>query len=173
MSETESNDSALTQRPVVTVLDLLRKRFDHADFDAVAFTLDSVVVDLGYGDVRPLPGSVKWIDKLRDDNKKIAVIGSTDRTSSALELAKLDDKVDVAVCGPHAGERLVELIEALGVEPGRMIMVGTDADDLRAAEEAGIGMDIGLARGSSTPEQLRKAGADAVLADLEELIRVP
>ena len=33
--------------------------------------------------------------------------------------------------------------------------------------------DIGLARGDSSPEQLRKAGADAVVADLQEFLRVP
>jgi hypothetical protein len=31
-------------------------------------------------------------------------------------------------------------------------------------------MVIGIARGESTPEQLRRAGADTVIADLQELL---
>lgn len=169
----ETNESALKQRPVVTVLDLLRKRIDHNDFDAVALSLDSLVVDLGYGDVRSLPGSLRWIEKLRDEGKKVAVVGASDRTSAALELAGLDELVDVVVCGSHVSERVVELLEALDTEPTRVVMVSTDADELRVASEAGIGVDIGLARGGSSPEQLRRAGADAVVADLQELLRVP
>lgn len=169
----EPSESALRQRPVVTVLDLLRKRIDHNDFDAVALTLDAVVVDLGYGDVRALPGSVAWIRKLREDAKKIAVVGASERTSNAVELAGIDDLVDAVVVGGHAAERMVELLDGLDTPPERVVMVATDADELRAAAAAGIGIDIGLARGGSSPEQLRKAGADAVVADLQELVRVP
>jgi hypothetical protein len=113
------HESALTRRPVVTVLDLLRRRIDHDDFDAVALTLDSVVVDLGYGDIRALPGSVRWVPKLRDEHKKVAVVSSSDRASTALELAGVDELIDVVVCGPHGSERMVELLEALDVEPAR------------------------------------------------------
>ena len=35
---------------------------------------------------------------------------------------------------------------------------------------AGVTLTIGVARGKSTPEQLRRAGADAVVADLQELL---
>ena len=45
-------------------------------FDAAVFSLESVVADLGYGDVRPLPGSVAWIDELRAEGKRIAVLYS-------------------------------------------------------------------------------------------------
>jgi phosphoglycolate phosphatase-like HAD superfamily hydrolase len=169
----ETNETALRQRPVVTVLDLLRKRIDHNDFDAIALTLDAVVVDLGYGDIRSLPGSVRWIEQLRGERKKVAVVSSSDRASTALQLAGIDELVDVVVSGPHASERMVELLDELDVEPARVVMVATDADELRAASEAGIAVDIGLARGDSSPEQLRKAGADAVVADLQEFLRVP
>jgi phosphoglycolate phosphatase-like HAD superfamily hydrolase len=169
----EPSESALRQRPVVSVLDLLRKRIDHANFDAVALTLDALVVDLGYGDLRALPGSVQWVRSLRDEGKKIAVVSSSDRAPTALELAGIAKLIDVVVSGPHAAERMIELLEELDTEPMRIVMVATDADELRAATQAGIGVDIGLARGSSSPEDLRKAGADAVVADLQEFLRVP
>jgi len=73
-----------------------------------------VAADLGYGDVRALPGSVAWIDRLRTKAKRIAVVSEGERASSALEIA--------------------------------------------------------VARGGTTPERLRHAGAIAVLADLQELL---
>ncbi len=66
MSEsTEQPFDARRPRPVATVLDMLRARIDHDRFDAALFTLESVAADLGYGDVRPLPGAIAWIDRLR------------------------------------------------------------------------------------------------------------
>jgi hypothetical protein len=41
---------------VSTVLDMLRTRIDHDAFDVAIFSLEAVAADLGYGDVRPLPG---------------------------------------------------------------------------------------------------------------------
>jgi phosphoglycolate phosphatase-like HAD superfamily hydrolase len=56
--------------------------------------------------------------------------------------------------------------------PIRAVVVGVDQFDLEAARKAGAGLVIGVARGNSTPEQLRRAGAgaDAVVADLQELL---
>ena len=62
----QTDISPLARRqPVVTVLDTLRVRIDPANFDAVIFSLESVAADLGYGDVRKLPGAIAWIDSLR------------------------------------------------------------------------------------------------------------
>ena len=52
-------------RPIATALDTLRPHIDHDAFDAAVLSLDAVIADLGYGDVRALPGSVAWIDRLR------------------------------------------------------------------------------------------------------------
>jgi hypothetical protein len=79
-------------RPVVTVLDMLRTRIDHDDFDAAVFSLGAVAADLGYGDVRPLPGSIAWIDRLRTEGKRIAVQASGERVGDALELAGIADR---------------------------------------------------------------------------------
>jgi hypothetical protein len=61
-------------RPVPTVLDALRPRLDHDRFDGVVFSLESAVADLGYGNVRPLPGSVAWIDAIRSGGKRTALV---------------------------------------------------------------------------------------------------
>jgi beta-phosphoglucomutase-like phosphatase (HAD superfamily) len=157
-------------RPVVTVLDMLRTRIDHDDFDAAVFSLEAVAADLGYGDVRPLPGSIAWVDRLRNEGKRIAVQGSGERAADALEIAGIADRFDVVVSGPHAGQRVERAMEELGVQPGRTVAVGVEAGELDAARAAGVALMIGVARGRSSPEQLRRAGADAVVADLQELL---
>jgi trehalose 6-phosphate phosphatase len=157
-------------RPVATVLDVLRRRDDHDAFDAAMFSLEAVAVDLGYGDVRPLPGSIAWIDQLRSDGKRVAVLASGERVAVALELAGIADRFDVVVAASHAEQRVRGALDELEVEPDRAVVVGIEPSDLEAARAAGAALAIGVARGTCTPEQLRRAGADAVVADLQELL---
>jgi beta-phosphoglucomutase-like phosphatase (HAD superfamily) len=157
-------------RPIVTALDTLRRRIDHESFDAAVMSLDAIVVDLGYGDVRALPGSVAWIDRLRGEGKRIAVVSGDERASNALDLAGVDDRIDVVVTGWNAERRLVRALEELGVGPDRAIVMGVEAPDLQAARAADVELVIGVARGEATPERLRRAGAVAVVADPQELL---
>jgi beta-phosphoglucomutase-like phosphatase (HAD superfamily) len=157
-------------RPVATVLDMLRKRIDPDAFDVAIFSLEAVAADLGYGDVRRLPGSIAWIDRLRSDRKRIALLASGERVAAALELAGIADRFDVVVTGSHAEELFPRALHELGVDPAQAVVVGVDQVDLEAAREGGAALVIGVARGKSTPEQLRRAGADTVVADLQELL---
>ena len=68
------------RRPVVTVLDTLRVAIDLDSFDAVLFSLESVAADLGYGDVRQLPGAIAWIDSL--DNRWMPLRRDADTTTA-------------------------------------------------------------------------------------------
>lgn len=157
-------------RPVWSVLDVLRARIDHDAFDAAIFSLATVAADLGYGDVRPLAGSIAWIDRLRAEGKRIALVASGERAASALELAGIADRFDVVVADGRPAERVTQALRELGVTPGRAIIVDADPDELAAARQQGIELAIGVARGPATPEQLRRSGADAVVADLQELL---
>ena len=158
-------------RPFSTVLDLLRKRIDLDTFDAAIFSLDAVAADLGYGDVRALGGSIAWIDRLRGQGKRIAVVTSGERAEGALELAGIADRFDLVVSGLPAKKGIVHALEELAVTPERALLAGVDPSELEAARAAGVRLVIGVARGSATPEQLRRATADAVVADLLELLR--
>jgi trehalose 6-phosphate phosphatase len=158
-------------RPFTTVLDVLRKRIDHDSFDLAIFSLDAVAADLGYGDVRALGGSIAWIDRLREDGKKIAVQASGERAEAALELAGIADRFDLVVAGLPPRQGILHALEEFDVAPDRALLVGVDPNELEAAREAGVRLVIGVARGSATPEQLRRGGADAVVADLQELLR--
>ena len=170
MSDSDHQPDAGRPRPVATVLDVLRKRIDHDAFDAAIFSLEAVAADLGYGDVRPLPGSIAWIDRLRSESKRIGVLASGERVAAALELAGIADRFDVVVTGSHVEQLVAGALDELDVEPDRAVVVGVEPSDLEAARAAGAALAIGVARGNCTPEQLRRAGADAVVADLQELL---
>jgi beta-phosphoglucomutase-like phosphatase (HAD superfamily) len=157
-------------RPIVTALDTLRRRIDLEAFDAAVFSLDAVAADLGYGDVRALPGTVVWIDRLRDDGKRIAVAAGVERAEAALDLAGIADRIDVVVTGSHAASRIARALEDLDADAERAVVVSVDPGELEAARAAGVELAIGLARGEASPERLRRAGAVTVVADLQELL---
>jgi AHBA synthesis associated protein len=158
-------------RPIVTALDMLRRQIDHDDFDAAVFSLDAVAADLGFGDVRALPGAVAWIDRLRAEDKRIALAAAAERAQAALEIAGIADRFDVVVTGSPASARVVRALEDLDVPADRAVVVGIDPAELDAARAAGVELAIGIARGPASPEDLRRAGAIAVVADLQELLR--
>jgi HAD superfamily hydrolase (TIGR01509 family) len=157
-------------RPIPTVLDTLRARLDLDAVDAVAFSLESVVADLGYGDLRPLPGSVAWIDRLRADGKRTALMFSGESAAAALRLAGIDDRFDAVLSGPRTPETVREALAAVGAAPERAIVVDVLPDGLVAAREAGCRLSVAVARGPATPEALRRSGAAAIVADLQELL---
>jgi beta-phosphoglucomutase-like phosphatase (HAD superfamily) len=157
-------------RPIATVLDSLRARIDAERFDAVVVWLEAVAADLGYGDVRPLPGAVAWIRELRGAGKKVALTASGERARAALELAGVADLFDATVTGPRNSGTLGEAAEQLGVEAGDAILVDVAPAGIQAGREAGFDLLIGVARNLGSPEDLRQAGADMVVADLQELL---
>ena len=159
-------------RPIVTALDMLRRQIDHDDFDSAVFSLDAVAADLGYGDVRALPGAVA-LDRpaARAEDKRIALAAAAERAQAALEIAGIADRFDVVVTGSPASARVARALEDLDVPADRAVVVGVDPAELNAARAAGVELAIGIARGAASPVDLRRAGAIAVLADLQELLR--
>lgn len=157
--------------PVTTVLDLLRVEIDEAAFDAALFSLETVAADLGYGDIRALPGSVAWIERLREGGKRIGLLATGDRANAALELAGISALFDEITLGARDASALLGAIDELGCTPARTIVLAATAGGVAAARDAGAGIVIAVARGFSTPEELRQAGANTVVADLQELLR--
>jgi HAD superfamily hydrolase (TIGR01509 family) len=157
-------------RPIATVLDALRARVDAERFDAVVLSLEAVVADLGYGDVRPLPGAVAWIRELRGAGKKIGLAATGERARAAIELAGVADLFDAIVTGPRNPGTLAEAASELGVDPDDALLVDVAPAGIQAGREAGFDLLIGVARNLGTPEDLRQAGADMVVADLQELL---
>jgi beta-phosphoglucomutase-like phosphatase (HAD superfamily) len=125
---------------------------------------------VGYGDVRPLPGAVAWIRELRAAGKKIALAGSGERARAAVELAGVADLFDAIVTGPCNPGTLAEVTAALGVEASDAILVDVAPAGIQAGRASQFDLLVGVARNLGTPEDLRQAGADMVVADLQELL---
>ena len=157
-------------RPIATVLDSLRARIDAERFDAAVLWLEAVAADLGYGDVRPLPGAIAWIRELRGADKKVALCASGERARAALELAGVADLFDTIATGPRNPGTLGQATEELGVEAGDAILIDVAPAGIQAGRDAGFDLLIGVARNLGSPEDLRQAGADMVVADLQELL---
>lgn len=158
-------------RPVSSVLDVLRVQMDLDSFDAALLSLETVAADLGYGDIRALPGSLAWIEQLREHDKRIGLFATGDRANAALQLAGIADAFDEVAIGTNSAPTLLTAIAALGTAPDRTIVVTASAAAVSVAREVGAGLVVALARGASSPEELRQAGASTVVADLQELLR--
>ena len=120
--------------------------------------------------MRPLPGAIAWIDELRTEGKKIALVFSGESAQSALELAGIADRFDLVTSGPRVSGTIARILGELEVAPERAILCDVAPRGIAAAGEAGLNMAIAVARGSASPEQLRRSGADTVVADLQELL---
>src|SRR6201999_3539484 len=142
-------------RPIATVLDALRARVDAERFDGVVVWLEAVAADLGYGDVRPLPGAVAWIRELRGAGKKVVLCASGERARAALELAGVADLFDAIVTGPRNTGTLDQVSEEIALEPGDAILVDVAPAGIQAGREAGFDLLIGVARNLGSPEELR------------------
>ncbi len=157
-------------RPIATVLDSLRARIDAERFDTVVLWLEAVAADLGYGDVRPLPGAVKWIEELRAAGKKAVLTASGERARAALALAGLEEEFDQVTLGPRTAATLEKAVAAARGDAEATILVDAAPAGIRAGREAAVHLAIGVARGLGSPQELREAGADMVVADLQELL---
>lgn len=151
-------------RPVRTVLEPLRTRLELDRIDAAVLELETIAADLGYGDVRALSGSVTWIDHLREEDKRIAVVDGGERGESALAIAGVADRFELTA------PTFAAALEALDVAPDRAVAVAASTEGVSAAVNAGFHRVIAVARGLATPEQLRRAGAHGVVAELHELL---
>jgi len=65
---------------------------------------------------------------------------------------------------------LAQAAQEIGVEPSDAILVDVAPAGIQAGREAGFDLLIGVARNLGTPEALRQAGANMVVADLRELL---
>src|SRR5262249_292552 len=157
-------------RPVSTVLDSLRERIDAEQLDAIVLGLETVAADLGYGDIRPLPGSIAWIDKMRDGDKKAILFASGERGNAALALAGAPDRFDAVLAGPRAPETFQLALDQVSTEADRAALVDISPTGISAGRMVGFDLLIAVARGSASPEELRQSGAQIVVADLQELL---
>jgi HAD superfamily hydrolase (TIGR01509 family) len=129
--------------------------------------------------VTPYPGSVRLVDALIADGRKVAVVSSSRNAVPVLAAAGLADRFEVVVDGLVAAARglagkpspatYLDAADQLGVPRERAVVV-EDAESGVASGRAGdFGLVVGVDRGAGRAVLLEQ-GADLVVDDLVELV---
>ena len=131
------------------------------------------------GGVEPYEGSVKFIQQLRHQGFKIAVVTSSQNCEAVLKAAKLDTFFEVRVdgntshaqhlAGKPAPDTFLTAAQRLGVEPTRAVVIEDAISGVQAGRNGNFGLVIGVARKGNAKE-LRHHGAHLVVNDLGELV---
>jgi alpha,alpha-trehalose phosphorylase len=134
---------------------------------------------LADGGVEPYPGSVRWVEYLRRAGVRTAVVSSSANCRAVLEAAGIADLFELTVDGTDverlglrgkpAPDGFLEAAARLRVAPRRAVVVEDALAGVAAGRAGEFGIVIGVARGVE-PAELRSAGADLVVEDLEELV---
>lgn len=129
--------------------------------------------------VEAYPGSVALLDHLRGLGKPLAVVSSSANAPAVLESAGLADRFATVVSGAVAKERglpgkpapdtFVYAAEVLGATPATSVVLEDAVSGVRAGAAGDFALVIGVDRGAGI-EALTAAGADLVVADLQELV---
>lgn len=145
---------------------------DRRYHDAVIFDLDCMVAEGGAGAVQVCDSTVPLLRRLREVGAATAVCSTTRECATALRAAGVAELVDVLIDddldGKHRPAILTDMAGHLGVRPVRCVVIGRDADGVRAGRDGGFGLVLGLQRNGHADELL-EAGADTVVADLAEI----
>lgn len=122
----------------------------------------------------PMPGAFAALEALR--GTPLAVVTTKRRAAAEITLAAVGMRARFAAVVPREDASALkpdpapvrEACARLAVAPERAVMVGDTPLDVRAAKAAGA-RAIGVAGGHASPRELRAAGAERVLASLNEL----
>jgi len=130
--------------------------------------------------IAPYPGSTAFLDELERRQIPAAVVSSSRNARDVLEAAGLAERFDVVVDGTVAASEGVPgkpapdmfLLAAgrLGVDAGDAVVVEDALSGVAAGRAGHFGLVLGVDRGAGAVE-LRANGADAVVADLADLMR--
>jgi alpha,alpha-trehalose phosphorylase len=162
------------------VRDFLRARGIDGDVGAIADSKQALVERaLDEGGVEAFAGSVAWVRHLRRARVRTAVVSSSANAADVLRAAGITalfdltldgrDIVDLGLRGKPAPDGFLEAARRLDVPPARAVVVEDALAGVAAGRAGAFGLVIGVAR-SAAPADLRLAGADLVVDDLEELL---
>jgi trehalose 6-phosphate phosphatase len=125
------------------------------------------------------PGSVAWLEQLREAGFRTALVSASANAARVLELtglldafeARVDGEVLAAegIAGKPAPDSFLEAARRLGVEPARAVVVEDARSGVEAGRAGGFGLVLGVARHGDAAALL-EAGADHVVDDLAELV---
>ena len=129
--------------------------------------------------VEAFPGSVRWVQHLRDEGVRTAVVSSSTNATDVLRSAGISglfettvdgrDIVELDLNGKPAPDGFLEAARRLEVSPDRAVVVEDALSGVTAGRAGGFGLVVGVAR-HAKPSALREAGAHLVVEDLEEML---
>jgi beta-phosphoglucomutase-like phosphatase (HAD superfamily) len=124
-------------------------------------------------------GSQRYLEAARDAGVRCSVVSASGNTHTMLERAGLAPWIDVQVDGEAmraerlrakpAADTILAACRRLVVPPERAVTFETSAAGVAAGRAAGVGRVIAVDRRDGASELLAQ-GADAVVADLSELL---
>ena len=128
--------------------------------------------------VEVYPGSVNYVEALRDAGLARAVVSSSANTRTVLDVTGLAKLFDVVVdgvvadreglAGKPAPDTFLAAARALGVGPSDAAVFEDALAGVEAGRAGGFGCVVGVDRVGQA-EELRRHGADVVVRDLAEL----
>ncbi|MFD2399594.1 HAD family hydrolase [Prauserella oleivorans] len=131
--------------------------------------------------VTPYPGSVRYLEAVRDAGLAIGVVTSSANATSVLTAANLDGfvraRVDGLVIardglrGKPAPDSFLACARELGVTPAQAAVFEDALAGVEAGRAGGFGYVVGVNRVDQA-DALRVHGADVVVDDLAELLEV-
>lgn len=129
--------------------------------------------------IEAYPGSVALIDQLAAAGVKLAIVSSSKNARAVLTAAGLLDRFPVIVDGVVAAAEglpgkpapatFLRAAELVGAAPERAVVVEDALSGVQAGHGGRFGLVVGVDRGVGE-QALRDAGANIVVADLEELV---
>jgi beta-phosphoglucomutase family hydrolase len=129
--------------------------------------------------VEAFPGSVRFVQAVREAGLRTAVVSSSANTHEVLEAAGIADLFETVVDGHTIDERhlhgkpapdsFLAAAEELGVPPAEAAVFEDALAGVEAGHAGKFGCVIGVNR-SDEADELREHGADVVVDDLAELL---
>lgn len=140
-----------------------------------------VFADLLAGDgIDAYPGTIRLLDVLAQLDVHIGLVSSSRNAEAVLAAAGVRDRFEVVVDGLVAAadglpgkpnpDTYVAAAERLGAAPAESVVFEDAESGVAAGRAGGFGLVVGVDRGAGA-DALRAAGADLVVADLDELVR--
>jgi beta-phosphoglucomutase family hydrolase len=129
--------------------------------------------------VDAFPGSVRFVDAVRDAGLRTAIVSSSRNARLVLETAGIEAMFDEVVDGQVAVElglagkpspqTALEAARRLGTDASEAVVVEEAVVGVEAGRLGGFGFVIGVDR-EGDPDRLSEHGADIVVRDLGELV---
>ncbi|HZR12230.1 MAG TPA: beta-phosphoglucomutase family hydrolase [Acidimicrobiia bacterium] len=132
--------------------------------------------------VEPYPGSVRYVEAVRDAGLRRAVVSSSTNCHDVLVAAHIDtlfdERVDGVVAerehlrGKPEPDTFLAGARALGVEPAQAVVFEDALAGVEAGRAGRFGFVVGVDRVGQR-DALRAHGADVVVSDLSDLLAAP